>query len=61
MTREGKPQGFFYLDHRTVDSKHALITDTHVTAGNVHDSQPYLGRLDRQCERFELTPLGRWA
>lgn len=57
MTREGKPQGFFYLDHRTVDSKHALITDTHVTAGNVHDSQPYLGRLDRQCERFELTPL----
>ena len=57
MTREGKPQGFFYLDHRTVDSRHALITDTHVTPGNVHDSQPYLGRLDRQCERFGLTPL----
>jgi IS5 family transposase len=57
MTREGKPQGFFYLDHRTVDGKHAIITDTHVTPGNVHDSRPYLARLDRQCERFQLKPL----
>lgn len=56
MTREGKPQGFFYLDHRTVDGKHAIITDTFVTPGNVHDSQPYLARLDRQMDRFGLTP-----
>lgn len=52
MVREGKPEGFFYLDHRTVDGKHNLITDTHVTAANVHDSIPYLERLDRQRERF---------
>lgn len=57
MTREGKPQGFFYLDHRTVDGKHGLITDTFVTPGNVHDSQPYLARLDRQLERFGLNPV----
>lgn len=57
MTREGKPQGFFYLDHRTVDGKHAIITDTFVTAGNVHDSTPYLARLDRQCARFTLKPV----
>ena len=57
MTRDNKPQGFFYLDHRTVDGKHAIITDTFVTPGNVHDSRPYLSRLDRQCERFALTPL----
>ncbi len=56
MTREGKPQGFFYLDHRTVDGKHGLITDTHVTPGNQHDSQPYIARLDRQLERFDLSP-----
>lgn len=56
MVRDDKPRGFFYLDHRTVDSKHAIITDTHVTAGNVHDSQPYIKRLDRQCERFGLAP-----
>ena len=44
MVRDGKPKGFFYLDHRTVDGRHAIITDTHVTPANVHDSVPYLGR-----------------
>jgi transposase len=55
MVREGKPEGFFYLDHRTVDGRHSIITDTFVTAGNVHDSIPYLERLDRQRERFGLS------
>ena len=52
MMRDGKPRGFYYLDHRTVDGKLALITDTFVTPGNVHDSIPYFSRLDRQIERF---------
>ena len=52
MVRDGKPKGFFYLDHRTVDGRHAIITDTHVTPANVHDTIPYLRRLDRQRERF---------
>lgn len=52
MVRDDKPKGFFYLDHRTVDAKHAIITDTHVTPASVHDSQPYLARLDRQRKRF---------
>ena len=52
MVRDGKTRGFFYLDHRTVDGKLAIITDTHVTTANVHDSIPYLDRLDRQRERF---------
>jgi transposase len=56
LTREGKPQGFYYLDHRTVDGKHNIITDTHVTPGNVHDSKPYLSRLDRQLTAFNLYP-----
>lgn len=55
MVREGKPKGFFYLDHRTVDGRHAIITDTHVTPASVHDSVPYLGRLDRQRERFNFS------
>jgi transposase len=54
MVRDGKPKGFFYLDHRTVDAAHAIITDTFTTAANVHDSIVYLGRLDRQVERFGL-------
>ena len=52
MVRDGKPKGFFYLDHRTVDGRCAIITDTHVTPASLHDSIPYLGRLDRQRERF---------
>ncbi|MCX7546323.1 IS5/IS1182 family transposase, partial [Marinicella sp. S6413] len=53
---DGKPKGFFYLDHRTVDGYCNFITDVHVTAGNVHDSIPYLSRIDRQVQRFSLKP-----
>ncbi len=52
MVREGKPEGFYYSDHRTVDMKYNIITDVHVTAGNVHDSLPYVERLNRQVKRF---------
>jgi transposase len=52
MVREGKPQGFYWLDHRTVDGLCGIITDSHATPANVHDSVPYLARLDRMCQRF---------
>ena len=52
MVREGKPKGFFYLDHRTVDGRLGIVTDTFATPASVHDSIPYLARLDRQRERF---------
>jgi hypothetical protein len=52
MVRDGKPEGFFYLDHRTVDSLHNIITDVHVTPGNINDVDPYLDRLDRQVKEF---------
>lgn len=54
MVREGKPEGFFYLDHRTVDGRLGIITDSFATPANVHDSIVYLGRLDRQRRRFGL-------
>ncbi len=54
MVRDGKPKGFFYLDHRTVDGRLGIITDSFTTPANVHDSIVYLGRLDRQRRRFEL-------
>jgi len=54
MVRDGKPKGFFYLDHRTVDGLHNIITDSFVTPASVHDSIPYLARLDRQRDRFGL-------
>ncbi len=52
MVRDGKPKGFFYLDHRTVDGRLGIITDTFATPANVHDSIVYLSRLDHQRERF---------
>lgn len=52
MTREGKPQGYFYLDHRTVDGTYNLIVDCHVTPGNINDARPYPSRLQRIWDRF---------
>jgi transposase len=52
MNRKGKPEGFFYLDHRTSDHKFNIITDVFVTPGNVNDSTVYIERLKRQMETF---------
>lgn len=54
MKRPGKPIGFHYLDHQTCDSKHGIITDVFVTAGNVHDSTPHTARLKYQIDKFDL-------
>lgn len=52
MHRDGKPKGFFYLDHRTVDSRVNIITDVYVTPGNVNDVDPYIQRLKIQIQKF---------
>lgn len=52
LNRDGKPTGFHYLDHRTVDHKYNIITDCHVTAGNVNDSVVYIERLHHQLNKF---------
>lgn len=54
LHREGKPVGFFYLDHRTVDSKANIITDVYVTPGNVNDDTPYIDRLKYQINTFRF-------
>lgn len=54
MSRDNKQEMFCYLDHRTTDMKFNIITDAYVTPGSVHDSVPYLQRLDRQIERFDF-------
>lgn len=55
MVRDGKPRGFFYLDHRTVDGKFNIITDSYATSAALHDSVVYLDRLDRTRQRFGFT------
>lgn len=58
MARTGKPEGFFFLDHRTVDGKHNFITDVFITPGNASDSTVYLGRLDYQMDKFKFKVKG---
>lgn len=60
MHRNGKPKGFFYLDHRTVDGKCNIITDVFVTPGNTNDVKPYLARLRYQIQKFgfKVTQVG---
>jgi transposase len=52
MHRDGKPKGFFYLDHRTVDAHAAIVTDVFVTPGNAFDTEPYIERLTTQIAKF---------
>lgn len=40
QTREGKPDGFHYSEHRTVDSKNNVIVNVHVEPANVIDITP---------------------
>lgn len=54
MVRDGKPKGFFYLDHRTVDGKYNIITDVYVTAGNINDVDPYVDRIETQIKKFNF-------
>ena len=50
--RDEKEKGFMYLDHRTVDGMNNFIVDVHVTPGNVHDSKPYLSRLEYILNKY---------
>ena len=43
-----------YLDHRTVDHKCNIIVDCFITKGNIHDSQPYINRLEYIKNRFNF-------
>lgn len=56
MNRSRKPRGFYWLDHRTVDSSYNIILDTFVTSGNVHDSTVYLQRLDYIINEYKNLP-----
>lgn len=52
--RSLKEKGYMFLDHRTVDDKCNIIVDCHITKGNVHDSQPYIERIEYIKEKFDF-------
>ncbi len=50
LSKEGKPDGFHYSEHRTVDSLCNVIGNVDITAANIHDTTPLPGLL-RQIEQ----------
>lgn len=54
MHRDRKPLGFHHLSHVSVDSSYNIILDAYVTPGNVHDSTPYVERIDYIASTFNL-------
>jgi len=50
LSRPGKPDGFHYLSHQTLDAQNGIIVDVSVTPGNTHDSTPYLEQIDRAVD-----------
>lgn len=53
LRREGKPDGFHYLQHRTVDGRCGFILDVFVTSAAMTDAQVYPTCLKR-VDRFKL-------
>jgi len=58
--RDNKERGFMYLDHRTVDSKANIIVDCHITKGNIHDSKPFIDRVEYIRRTFGFD-IKEWA
>ena len=56
QTREGKPDGFHYSEHRTVDSKNNVIVNVHVEPANVNDMTPVAKILEEIKRRLGHLP-----
>ena len=56
QNRDGKPDGFHYSDHRTVDSKNNVIVNVHVEPANVNDVVPVPEILREISERLGKLP-----
>ena len=52
LNRPGKPTGFHYLNHQTVDGGSGIITDVHVTPANTTDHAHHAPRIKYQIEKF---------
>ena len=56
QTRDGKPDGFHYSEHRTVDSKNNVIVNVHVEPANVNDITPVPRILEEVEHRLGRLP-----
>jgi len=56
QSRDGKPNGFYYSEHRTVDSKNNVIVNVHVEPANINDVTPVPEILKEIEERMGKLP-----
>lgn len=56
LHKEGKPDGFHYSEHRTVDSKRNIVVNVHMTPANVNDVDPVPEILDEIEKRLGYLP-----
>lgn len=56
LHKEGKPDGFHYSEHRTVDSKNNIIVNVHVTAANINDVDPVAEIIQQVSARLGHMP-----
>lgn len=54
LGRPGKPSGFHYLAHVTVEPSHGIVVDAMATAANLSDHEPYVGCIRRTKKRIEV-------
>jgi transposase len=54
--RDGKPDGFHYSEHRTVDSKRNVIVNVHVEPANLNDVTPFPKILEEIRQRLGKLP-----
>ena len=59
MHRHPKPAGFHYLCHQSSDIQYGIVTDVHVTPGDVTDAPYCVQRIAYQKQKLRL-PF-RWA
>lgn len=56
QNRDGKPDGFHYSEHRTVDSKNNVIVNVHVEPANINDITPLASILKEVKRRLGSLP-----
>ena len=54
LARAGKPTGFYYLNHQSLDGKSGIITDVCVTPANIQDFEPYVDRIKYQLDAYNF-------
>lgn len=56
QNRDGKPDGFHYSEHRTVDSKNNVIVNVHVEPANINDITPLPTIVQEIKQRLSYLP-----